>query len=77
MHPAVMDMVVRSITDERLRAAEQYRRAARAAVYTPRQGLLRRLAGRLASWRRSGRSQDVSTVPGGAQPCLPAADGPA
>jgi hypothetical protein len=49
MHPVVMDLVVKSITDERLRAAEQHRRVSRAAVYgrRSRRGLLRRLTGLL------------------------------
>ena len=64
MHPVVMDMVVKSITDERLRAAEQHRRVSRAAVYRrrARRGLLRRIAGLLAPLGR---------------PRVPAADRPA
>ena len=74
MHPTVMDMVVRSITDERLRAAAKHRRMARAAVYSrqPRQRLLRRLTGVIG--RRLGASPGATRVPGNAEPCLTTAN---
>ena len=77
MHPTVMDMVVRSITDERLRAAAKHRRMARAAVYRrqPRQGLLRRLTGVIR--RRRGASPGATRMPGSAEPCLTTANRPA